>query len=52
MARDQPQWQQCDFFMRQMIWFVELYAPQLHAMLTNEPAFDELCRVWAKSQER
>ncbi len=52
LAGDQPVSQQCDFLMRQVLWYVESYSHDLHAMLTNEPDFDELCMRWATPWNR
>lgn len=52
LAGDQPVSHQCDFLMRQVLWYVESYSHDLHAMLTNEPDFDELCMRWATPGHR
>lgn len=47
LVGDQPVSQQCDSPMRQVLWCVESYLPNLHEMFTHEPDFDELCMSWA-----
>lgn len=52
VAGDQPVSQQCDFLMRQVLWYVESYSPNFHEMLIKEPDFDELCMRWANPKDR
>lgn len=52
VAGDRPVSQQCDFLMRQVLWYVESYSPNFHEMLTHDPDFDELCMRWPNPKDR